>query len=179
MRLPFLAALAVLPLLVGCGALGGFSNAIQESGALQERADKLEAKMELLDQTLEAYGPVAESFGPDVQAAYDKLVGEYTKVQSAVAEGRELLTEAVSLHEASLASSTGEDGETDWVQYALLMLMGGGGLASERLKTGKERNKLHARIDARGDDVKGLEAKLAQLMHTMEVETALRAEPPA
>lgn len=78
MRFLFLAALVVLPLFVGCSAL-------------QERADELEARMELLDQTLEAYGPIAELLGPEVQEAYDKLVSEYDKVQVAVAEGRELL----------------------------------------------------------------------------------------
>jgi len=180
MRLPFLAALAALPLITGCGTLGGFADAVQESGQLQQRASELDEKLDLLDQTLEAYGPIAESFGPEVQESYAKLRDEYAKVQGAVAESRELLGEATSLHQASLSQATDpESGETDWIEYALLMLLGGGGLASERMRTGKEKKVLHERIDSRKGDIAGLEAKLRELGHKMEVESARREAPPA
>jgi hypothetical protein len=165
--------LLILAVLPGCGALGGFSRAIQESGALQERADSLEGKLDLLKQTLEAYGPLAEDLGPEIKEKYEELLEQYGKVQGYVAEGKELLGQATELHQKSLAQATDPDtGETDWIQYALLMLLGGGGLYGERRKTKKERDRLHQRLDKRKGEVAGLEDQLRELVKQIEIQQA-------
>jgi len=169
-----LVALATLTL-TSCGALGGFSRAVQESGELQARSDELEQKMDLLDETIAAYGPIAESFGPEVQAAYADLVTQTDVVRGYVEEGKDLLGDAVTLHEQSIAKATDpETGETDWAQYGMLMLLGGGGLASERMKTGKEKKQVDKRIDDRKHDIAGLEAQLVEVRHRMDLEQAKR-----
>ena len=181
MRNYLLAAVAAvsLMLLPSCGALSAFGRAAQDSGALQQRADELEGKMELLDQTLKAYGPLAEDLGPEIKEKYDELLAEYGKVQGYVAEGKELLGEAVSLHQQSLAKATDPDtGETDWMQYALLMLLGGGGVYQDR-KNKKGNQRVHERTDKRKGEIAALEEKLRTLAHSMQVEAARREQPPA
>lgn len=161
--------------LASCGTLGGFSRAVQESGELQERSDELEEKMDLLDQTIAAYGPLAESFGPEVQGAYEDLVKQTHQVRGFVEESKQLLGEAKTLHEQSFATATDPDtGETDWIEYAMLMLLGGGGLANERRKTGQEKKKMHDRIDDRKTHIYAVEAQLKELEHKVELEQAKR-----
>ncbi len=163
----------------GCGFLSALGTASQDSAALQERYTALDERMKQVQDLMDAYGPLAEDLGPEVKEQYEKILAEYARVQDFVAEGKNLLNEALDLHQRSMAEATDESGKTDWMQYALLMLAGGGGLVSERRKTAKERNKLHSRIDDKSDRVKALEEAMVNMMHAMEVDKALNAPPPS
>lgn len=183
MRTPLWAALALAALLLGgCGMMSSLARGAQESGQLQQRTQELEEKLELAQQALESYGPLAEDLGPEIKEKYQELLAKSEQIQGYVAEGKELLGEAVSLHQRSMEQATDpESGETDWLQYALLMLAGGGGLYSERRRTKKEqgadRSRLHARMDKRKQEAADLAAEVMELKHQMDLERARREAP--
>ncbi len=188
----------LLLFLGGCGALSALGAASRDSAALQARAqqlkaqsDELDQKMDLMRQTLETYGPLAADLGPDIKKGYEELLKKYDLVSGYVREGREILDEVKSLHEQNLAKATDpESGDVDWLKYALGMLGGGGGIyelhrrnkkaqRGERDQTANERDRLHVRADVADGKVADLEGALREMMHKMEVEAALRAQPPA
>lgn len=162
-------------LLSSCGMMSALGNAARESSELDRRYQDLDEKLSMVDEAIKAYGPLAEDLGPEVKAQYEKILAEYGKVQGYVAEGKELLGDAMSLHQSSMEQARDPDtGETDWLQYALLMLAGGGGLYSERRKTNKEKEQLHARVSKRKEEVSSLQSQLKDLQRMMEVEQAKR-----
>ncbi|CAK9074186.1 Terminase [Durusdinium trenchii] len=166
-----------------------FLRGARESGQLQQRADELDARMNELQGVLDAYGPLAEDLGPEVREAYERIQEDFGKVRGYVDEGRQLLGEATDLHREAMAQATDPDtGETDWLQYALLMLGGAGGIyethrrgrkrtdesvAAERQKTERERDRLHERADNADAQVADLVAQLQALKHKMEVEVVM------
>lgn len=167
-------------LLTSCGALSALGSAARDSSQLEQRYQDLDEKLKMVDDAVRAYGPLAEDLGPEVKKQYEQILDQYGKVQGYVAEGKELLGQAVSLHEQSLKQATDPDtGETDWIKYGLLMLAGGGGLYSERRRTAKEKEELHSRVSKRKDEVQGLQNELAKLKAMMEIEQARRAQPGA
>lgn len=179
--------LAVLLLgMSGCGTLGAVADAVEVADRLEDyedaaqtSADELERKLELAQGALDAYAPIIAASGEDVQEAYAKVQELLSQGQGYLTEGRELLAESTQLHRESMAQATDpETGETDWVEYALLMLLGGGGLLTERKKTQKERDRVHERVDTEKNKRKQLEEALARLQHQMELEQARRETPP-
>lgn len=167
-------------LLTSCGFLSAFGGAARESSQLEQRYSALDEKLKQVDDAIRAYGPLAEDLGPEVKKQYEQILDQYSKVQGYVSEGKELLGQAVSLHEQSLKQATDPNtGETDWIKYALLMLAGGGGLYSERRKTSKEKEVLHERVSKRKEEVQDLQLQLEKLRSMMEIEQARRAQPSA
>lgn len=166
-------------LLTSCGVMSALGNAARDSSQLEQRYSELDEKLDLAQKAIEAYGPLAEDLGPEIKEKYEQILEQYGKVQGYVSEGKELLGEAMSLHERSMEQARDPDsGEVDWMQYALLMLAGGGGLYSERRRTKKEqqadRERLHSRLDKRKNEVGALQEQLRQFQHMMEMEKARR-----
>lgn len=182
---PFYLGMALagtLGLVASCGTLGAVADAVETAQGLEDYEDRAQSAADLLqerlDQTqaaVDAYAPIMEGASEEVQEAYAKVQELLSDGQSYLAEGRELLTEAKSVHEQALAAATDPDtGETDWLEYALLLLAGGGGLASERRRTAKERDRMHERVDSEKSKRQEIEAALARLQQQVELEQARR-----
>lgn len=192
MRKHLLTSLCLLSLaLGGCGALANMAGAARDSAALEERSEALDGRMRELEAAVKSYEELAADLGPEYVEKYDQVMSEYEKVKGYVQEGRDLLGDAKSVHDSAMEQARNPDtGEVDWAKYAMLMLAGGGGLYSERRRTRKEqgeakdkqrkdRDRLHARMDKRKDEVGELQAELARMKQEAEMEQARRGEASA